>query len=125
MPLPEAAQLIPQPLDPSDLVDFQLDLIGGDRPMLEEGEQVASYTFAVLPEGVALGLQIENQAPYVPALLEGNTALQFWLSVDEEMRSSSAFREPGVKLGLELTVMTNNVPPRRRQRTIAVEVVNQ
>lgn len=126
MALPALATKFDQSMDPTDLVDFEIDITGR---ILEVGELASSYTLTLLAEAVALGLTIAEgvadlgDAAYAPQLVTGNR-IQFWLYVDPVNRTDVEY-DAGVTLGMELTVETDNTPPRRRQRTFSVEVVHQ
>lgn len=126
MPVPTLATKFDQTMDPTDLVDFEIDVTGR---ILEVGELASSYTLTLLAEAVALGLKIAvgvadlGNAAYAPQLVTGNK-IQFWLYVESANRTDVAYTA-GVTLGMELTVNTDNTPPRRRQRSFSVEVVHQ
>jgi hypothetical protein len=126
MPVPALATKFEQTMDPTDLVDFEIDVTGR---ILEVGELASSYTLTLLAEAVALGLKVAEgvadlgNAAYAPQLVTGNK-IQFWLYVEAANRNDAAYTA-GVTLGMELTVNTNNTPPRRRQRSFSVEVVHQ
>lgn len=126
MPVPALATKFEQSMDPTDLVDFEIQLV--DR-LLETGELATTYTLALMAEATALGLKIAEgitdlgDAAYAPALVGGNT-IRFWLYVEPANRNDAAY-DSGATLGIELTIETDSTPSRRRQRTFSVEVVHQ
>lgn len=127
MPLPALATKFAQSMDPKDLVDYQIDLAA---KILETGEAVSSYTLTVLAEAAALGFTIAqgvadlSNAAYAPSLVNTNTGLLFWVYVNPTYVTDPAY-DAGVTAGLELTVTTNSTPPRRRQRSFGIQVVQQ
>ncbi len=127
MALPALATKFAQSMDPKDLVDYEIDLAS---KILETGESASSYTLSVLAEAAALGFTIAQgvsdlgNALYAPSLINTNTALLFWVYVDPAFVNNAAY-DAGVIAGLELTVNTNSTPPRRRQRSFGIQVVQQ
>jgi hypothetical protein len=119
MAIPAAASAWSQPMDPSDRVDYRIDLVTAG--LLGGGEQVDSYTLTLLPEAVALGLTILEDIDHGP--FDDGTSIHLWLEVVEAFRTNTAFNA-GVNLPMELTVETTSTPPRRLQRTIVVRVVH-
>lgn len=111
-------------LDPSDKADFYADFIGGDDPVLEEGEKIASYEIGLTAKAVQFGLTFDDAGEYAHQTVNNDTAVRMWLSIPEEKRDSADFCA-GIDLGVEVTIMTDSVPPRRWQRTWLVTVVNQ
>lgn len=111
-------------LDPAEKLDFEADFGGGEKPVLEEDETIASYSLAVTAEAAALGLQIESAPPYASSLVAGSKAVKLWLSVDPLEQENSLFTA-GVQLGIEVTIVTSSSPARTRQRTWNVEVKQQ
>lgn len=109
------------PMDPTDLVDYYLDL-RGDTPLLEPTEDVASYTLGLLPAAVAAGLEISAAAGYAPLLVDDGRTIRMYLQVAEASRESALFDGEGSSLPGILTVTTTSSPPRRRQRTFMVTV---
>lgn len=125
MPLPSSPIAWEGTMDPADVVDFVMSL-AGDAPLLDldNGEEIAGYTLTVLPEGVALGLEI-GTASYAPELIEGNTGVKLWLSVDGGSQADSAYSGGGVELGVVGKFVTNSSPPRTYERTWAVKVLQR
>lgn len=108
--------------DPYDRVDYLLNL-DGITGILENGEAVASYTISVTAEAAALGLTVSTGA-WAPSQPSGAQIL-FWLEVDSGFQSNAAFDGEGVDLGVEISVTSDSVPARRRQRTCAIRVAQQ
>ena len=127
MPIPANAIPVEQPLDPGDTLDFYAALSVGAQdvspaPMLLTGETVAGLVVAVSSEAAAVGLKIMSGSGYPAPAINSSNVISFWLSVDAAMRSSTVFNDGGILLGVELTITTNNNPPRIKNRTLAVLV---
>jgi hypothetical protein len=118
MAVPADAQVFEEPLDPTDIVDFEIDL----GPLLETGEAIASQTVTVPTESSVLGLEIKTTGGY-STILTGNI-LRIWLGVLVGEQQNAAFAT-GVTLPIEITVTTDSTPPRRKQRTVAVQVIQR
>lgn len=125
MPIPPNAHPFTRPMDPTDIVDYVAVLTQGVAPdaFLAPGESVASYTLALTPEAVAVGLVIKSGGGYETTF--ANNCIRFWLEIDPDEQASAMFDGGGVTLGLELTVITNSAPQRKKQRTLTVQVANQ
>lgn len=108
-------------LDPADEVDYMADFGGDSRPVLEEGEDIASFNIALTAEAAAYGLQIMTGSGRDPVIDGSGQKLIFWLCVDVAEQSNPDFTE-GVGLGIEITIVTTSVPARTRQRTFFVTV---
>lgn len=108
-------------MDPAEKLDFGMDFRGGDDPVLEVGETIASYSLATTAEAAAFGLQIESAGAYSPAIDSAHEKITIWLSVAAEEQASAEFLA-GVPLGVEVTIITSNTPPRTRQRTFLATV---
>ena len=118
-----------QPIDPSDTVDFVVNLVSGAHdadpaPFLIGAEAVASFTLQPAASAAALGLIVAADAPYPDPDITGG-ALKFWLKIDPASRSDPAFDGDGALMGVELTATTNTTPPRIKQRTVAARVRNR
>lgn len=118
MPIPSEATAFKVGMDPRDQVDYQIDCAG---KLLEEGETIASFTIALLSEAVAAGIQIMTGGGRDAATVNANQSVKFWLEVLTGNQLDAGFTA-GVTAGIELTVTTNSVPSRRRQRTFTVQV---
>lgn len=123
MPIPAAARRFTQEMDPRDLLDWEDEITQGSDPkdFLQPTEQVSSYELALTPEAAAVGLLLRQDAEYATTLT--GRVLRFWLEVEPAMQSAPIF-DAGVDVALEFTAWTNNTPPRRKQRTIVVRVIN-
>lgn len=106
--------------DPRDRVDYLVDCSKG---LLENAETIASYTITLRPEAAALGMMISS-APYAPSMPSSST-IKFWIEFDPTYQSNVAFDGAGQTLGVEIEIVTNNVPARRRQRTVGIQVAQQ
>jgi hypothetical protein len=124
MALPPNAFEWDQEMDPSDIVDYTINL-SGEKGLLESGETITSYTLTLRPEATALGLEIISTGPRAPALVGGATGVMLWFQVLEAFWGNAAYSGSGVKLGIELTVETSSNPSRRRQRTVVLKVAQQ
>ncbi|WP_380925503.1 hypothetical protein [Sphingomonas leidyi] len=125
MPLPPNAHQFTRPIDPADIEVFTVNLKKGldADAILTPTEAVDTYTLTLLPEAVAAGLIIATDDGRETTLI--GTQLRFWLKVDPAMQNDAIFDGGGQSLGLELTIETNSNPPRRKQRTLSVQVANQ
>ena len=123
MALPPTAKAITQAMDPSDIDVFELTLGQGLDELIMPGEAVESFTFAVTAEAAAAGLRIMTEDRRAPTLT--GLVLRFWLAIDPSMLGAAAFSGAGIDLGLELTLKTNSVPFRTKQKTIVVKVAQQ
>lgn len=103
------------PLDPSDHVEYVADFRGA-KPLLEVGEKIATYTVDLSPEAIAAGLVVDEAGEFAHKLVDDDSAVEMWFTIDEEKRGDEAFVR-GVKLGVIVTATTDSDPPRRRQRT--------
>lgn len=106
-------------IDPYDVSDFSVDCTG----ILEEGEAIANFSLVTLAQSELLGLQIKSGAGYSP-VINGNV-ITMWLGILESEQGNPAFSGAGVTLPLELNITTNSVPARKKQRTLAVRVVQK
>jgi|SRR6476469_383900 len=104
-------------MDPFDIVDYKVDL----APLLVDDEGIASFDVDVLPESELYGLTL-GTLDYAPAL--DGTNLTIWLSIDSSFYSNPIFAT-GITLPIEVSVTTTAFPPRRRQRTVAVKVIQR
>lgn len=118
--IPAAAPVSGETIDPSDIADFVIDL----SPMLEEGEQFAAITFTLPPETDALGFRVLTEAPYAPFEID-DSHLRIWVTVDEASRNSEAWNSSGTVCAIEFSAITDSVPAREWQRTIAIRVAQR
>lgn len=108
-------------MDPAEKLDFEMDFRSGDDPVLEPGESIATYSVATTAEAAAFGLQIETVPPYAPAMDPSGERIAIWLTVDSGEQGNPEFLD-GLPLGVEVTIVTTNSPPRTRQRTFLATV---
>ena len=121
MAIPPTAAVFPSGLDPHDQLDFVIPC----GPILEAGEEIASYTLALYAESTALGLTIMNDPGREHALTEDARAILLWLEIDTALENNAAFIGGGVRLPMEVTIVTNSNPSRRRQFTCLVPVAQK
>lgn len=121
MATPPTAFEFEEGLDPHEELDFVLPC----EPILEEGEEIASYTLTLLAESVALGLTIMTGSGRDHALVETNQSILLWLEVDDAYKTNAAFDGTGVSLPMEVTIVTNSSPTRTRQFTALVPVAQK
>lgn len=119
MAIPVNAYVFEKEMDPTDNVDFLIDL----TQLLQVDETVNTFTLTVGAEGVALGLTL-GSGVYAPVGV-GLQAITFWLNVSAGFRNDAAYTGEGVKLPIEVTITTNSVKPRTYQRTVVVKVAQQ
>ncbi|RZK45224.1 MAG: hypothetical protein EOO61_00780 [Hymenobacter sp.] len=103
-------------MDPYDVVDYTVDVTN----LLETGETVASYTISPTAEAALLGLALGINE-YGSTI--SNNVIRIWISTTKP--NDTAFDGTGVTLPIELTVMTNAQPPRKKQRTLGVKVAQR
>jgi hypothetical protein len=121
MAAPPSTFVFKAEMDPAEILDYEIQLKEGAQNLLEDTEQAASYTLTLYPEAVALGLTLKAGGGYDPTNDGANITV--WLEVSGGFQTDPAFDGSGVQLAMELTVITDNVPPRKRQRTVAVKVL--
>lgn len=124
MPIPTNAFEWKAVMDPTDQVEYLIDLKDPDKPLLEAGETISSYTLTLLAESVAVGLTISTGAR-APTLINSNTGIRVWFEVDNAYWSNTVYSGDGVRLPMELTITTSTTPSRRRQRTLVLKVAQQ
>lgn len=118
MAVPTEAKIFLEPLDPLDITDFEINL----APLLESGEGIASQTVSLPTESTLLGLEVKTTGGYATSLT-GNI-LRIWLGIMPAEQGNAAFAS-GVILPIEVVVNTNSTPPRKKQRTVAVKVIQR
>ena len=118
MATPDTAKIFEETLDPYDVLDFEVDV----APLLEVGEGVASYELSLPTESTLLGLEILTTDGYVTTM-ESNI-IRFYVGIELAEQANPAF-VAGATLPIEVNVTTNSVPPRKKQRTVAVTVVQR
>lgn len=118
MAIPALAREFAIPMDPHDRIEYQADL----ESILESGETISSYTLTMGVEGTALGAFI-GSGDYAPAIVNGRS-IKFWLEVATLDQNQPPYFD-GVRVPIEVSVVTSNVPPRRWQRTVVVRIQQQ
>lgn len=124
MTVPIEAPIFDEPMDPKDVRpwDIIITRAGGSDPypMLEAGEEVASYTLGPSIEGIAAGLSVKSGGGYDPVLADDTVT--FYPAVDVGSQNASMFNDPGQVLGIELTIVKNTTPAETIQRTVGLRV---
>lgn len=117
MAIPQGVKIFTDELDPYDILDFKINLAA----LLEGGETISGTPVLALPtESTLLGLEIKTTNGYATSL--SSNVIKFYLGVIDAEQNNTAFDGEGVLLPIKVTVTTNSVPPRRKQRTVAVRV---
>ena len=116
MPLPKDAAKFAEPLDPSDVLPFLVDL----TTMLPPGQGVSAITVEPSLESAALGLQVGTgaMAPSQPQPVE----VVFWPLVTDNKKTSNSWQNDGTDVALEITVVTDANPPQTLQRSVILTV---
>jgi len=118
MAIPAGAKQFTETMDPFDVLDFEVDI----STQLQQGEGATSATLSIPTESTLLGLTINTTGGYTTTLI-GNI-LRFYLSIILQEQANSAFAG-GVSLPLEISIITNSVPARKKQRTVVVRVIQR
>ena len=118
MAIPASTYIFSGVLDPSDLLDYQIDV----SSLLETGESISTFTLTVPAESVLLGLTLNTTGGYATTL--ASNKIQFWVSIDPSKQGNAAFNSVAV-LPLELSIVTNSTPARKKQRTVAIQVTHR
>jgi hypothetical protein len=116
--IPSVITVFEDKLDPRDISDFEIDL----KPYLEDTETAVSWQLFLLPEAEAAGLEL-GLGTY--AATKTADIITLWLNVETPMQLDAMFYGGGLLLPFECEIVTSSVPPRRRQRTFGVRVVQQ
>ena len=118
MTIPASAPVAAEAIDPSDIVDFEIDL----SAVLDPDETFDAIAFAVMPESVLLGFTILDAAPHQPVEV-ADARLRIWVSVDQPYHDKVEWRGSGTLCGIEFTARTNK--SRTWQRTVAIRVIEK
>lgn len=113
MALPASVKVWKETMDPYDLVDFKVNL----ATLVAENEEIASFTVTTNGYGLTIGTGI-----YSPTVIAKQ--LTIWLSIDPAFQNDPKFLK-GITIPLEVTITTDSTPPRRKQRTVAVKVIQR
>ena len=125
MPIPDGAIELAAPMDSREVLEYLFPM----SPVLEFDEAIdpADWNLALLPEAVALGMEIRSGDPLRsdPKLVEENKTVFAWFSIDPAFRGNVAFQGGGAPMPMEVTLTTTAVEPRERQRTFVIRVKEQ
>jgi hypothetical protein len=121
MTIPAKAAAFTVQMDPAELLDFQINLKGDKLKLLADDELCVSYTLTLYPEAAAVGFSIKSTGGYTPN--NDGSIITVWFEVDAGDWTNALFDGGGFTVAMELTVDTDHVPPRRRQRTLTLTVV--
>ena len=121
MPLPSNPAAWAPPMDPADLLDYKAEF--GD--WLGEGQAIATFEVALMPEAALLGVSVKDGEGRQPMLADDDTSIVIWLEVDDARRDDAAFSGAGATIGVVFTIVTTTSPSRRRQRTFTVRIAQQ
>lgn len=105
-----------QHLDPSDVMDFVVDLSG----LLADGEEFAVVNMQVSAEAVLQGFQLLQTAPYAPTPLD-DSRVRIWATVLPGSRDAATWTKVA-SCQIEITATTTSAPPRTWQRTVQIQV---
>ena len=123
MPVPSDAFKFGAAMDPAEILDYRINLRDAATKLLEDTENIASYTLTLYPDAVLAGLNIMSGSGRDPVM--GNDYINVWFDFDVGSQTDPMYDGSGVSLAMELTVITNSVPSRKRQRTIVLGVKQQ
>lgn len=118
MPLPNGTRIWEDEIDPRDIADFFVDC----TPFLAVAENVDTYTLTVLSESVLAGLEL-GTGLYAHTIV--NNIIYLWLMVNLTEQEDIIFNGAGVTLPIALEFTTTSVPPRRKQKTLAIKVAQK
>lgn len=121
MAIPLNAFQFKAPMDPAERLDYQIKLKSGELTLLESTELIASYTLTLYPEAIALGMSVMSTGSYAPS--DDGESIKVWFEFNASYYTNAAFSGTGSVLAMELTVVTNSVPARTRQRTVTLGVL--
>lgn len=123
MAIPASATYADVQMDPGDRVEWPINFAA--LLQTDAGEQIHATNWGLImsPEGAAIGVTIESGGAYAPTLLVNNQQIQIWLSVNPANQADTIFNT-GIDAAITAWFETTNVPPRRYERTIVVQVIN-
>ena len=101
MPLPLDAQSWPDPLDPGEVKDYEVDF----SDVLVSGETITDKTISIADEPNAPGLAVDSPAA---TLINGDTAVKLWASVASASQSDGAYAGPGIEAGVTVNITTSD-----------------
>lgn len=106
-------------LDPHEVLDWKIPC----GPMLEVGEQIASYVLTFYPESIALGLTLMAGSGRDPALSpDGRDITNLWFAIDNAFKTNAAFDGAGSRLPIDVFFRTTSSPYRERNFTALLPV---
>lgn len=117
------ASPVGEKIDPKARKPFIIPL----QPVLEDGEEIASWEIVLSPEAVALGLKVFGTADGKtdPGLIEDDRAIgPVWLGVDPAFFDDPVFEAAGRFLSFEVFYETDATPPIEDNRTLIIQVAN-
>lgn len=117
MVFPKSTKIWKETMDPYDKVDFKVNL----TPVLGTTENVTSFTVVPLPEAELYGLTV-GTGSYAPNIID--KFLTIWLFIAPAFQADVAFVK-GLTLPIEVSITTDSTPPRKKQRTVAVKVIQR
>lgn len=121
MAAPPTAKSLGDPMDPTDLVDYEIALAS----LLQAGEGFATVSLALLPESAALGFQIAEGVGRETVYDPGTKTVRLWASVAPADYGRTEWNGAGTTVAMEVTAVTNSTPSRRYQRTCTIPVAHQ
>jgi hypothetical protein len=111
-----------QPLDPADHVPYGLDF----GQLMDPSETIATIETVSIDADDTLGLIIDMDAPYHPIIDSAKSVLiQAWFSVEEGRRKDASWSGKGQVMSITFRITTNSTPPKRYERTAALNVRQQ
>jgi hypothetical protein len=116
--VPSSPAVFGATLDPHEISDWTIPC----DPMLEVGEQIASYTLTLYPEAIALGLEIMTGSGRDPALSPSGREIELWFTIDDALKTNAAFDGAGRQLPIDVFIRTTSTPYRERNATAVLPV---
>lgn len=118
MPLPIDPTVLPEPMDPSELIDYVCEM--GD--LLTGAEVIDQFTITMSAEGTALGVSILEASPRAPSLTDSDKSVRVWPSVSSGDRTRVNWDSEGTGVAFNVHVRTNSSPYRERERTFLLTI---
>lgn len=107
-------------LDPADQLNYLLDL----SALLEDAENFALVTLAVLPASAALGFSIPSSGAYAARQVD-DRHVAIWPTIDPARKNAQGWAGQGAACNFEITMTTDSLPPRSWQRTASIRVAQR
>lgn len=108
-----SATQFPDPMDPTDVLDYVADF----SQLLQSGETITGFVIELGANALARGVEVLGSP--APALINSNMALLFWLSVDIANQEDDIWCDNGVAIYITITLNTTT-SPRAYQRTFSL-----